>query len=128
MAAGLANVYTDPFVNYLINSFNSTVKIDSDIRVNGQDMSLYNLMWSVAKYNGPPVAAVASIVGKVFVNTAPATIDYLDLILRDANMVAIGELQIQAVSDPISISSPGEYIVNITIYVSAPTSVSVTVT
>jgi hypothetical protein len=128
MAAGLARVYTDPFVNYLINSFNSTAKIDSDIRVNGQDTSLYNLMWNVVKYNGPPVAAVASIVGKVFVNTAPATIDYLDLILRDANMVAIGELQIQAVSDPISISSPGEYIVNITIYVSAPTSVSVTVT
>jgi len=128
MAAGLANVYTDPFVNYLINSFNSTVKIDSDIRVSGQDMSLYDLMWSVVQYNGPPVAAVASIVGKVLVNTAPATIDYLDLILRDANMVAIGELQIQAVSDPISISSPGEYIVNITIYVSAPTSVSVTVT
>jgi len=122
-----ARVYEDPFVNYLYNAFRSAVRVESIVRIDGQDIAMYDVMHNVVRHAGPPASSVASIVGKFFVNVAPATIDYVYMELKDANEVVIGVFEAQAVTDPIRVDAPGEYILNITISVSAPTSVAITV-
>lgn len=127
MSTALAQVYIDPFVKHLMYVGSVTRIVEGVVRLNGQDVDMYDIAVSYAEGPAPPANGVLSIIGKFFANVAPANLDYLHVILRDENRVVIGELEIHAVSDPVVINAVGEYIVNIAIIVSAPAGVNVAI-
>ena len=127
MSVANAQVFIDPYVKHLIYVGKVVAVPYGVVRINGQDVDMYDiLVWST-EGPAPPANGVLSIIAKFFVNAAPATVDYLYFLFRDANRVPVAEFQIHAVSDPIKIDAVGEYIVNISIVISAPQSVNVVV-
>lgn len=127
MGVALAQVYVDPFVKHLMYVGNATSIVEGVVRLSGQDVDMYDINVAYAEGPAPPSNGVLSIIGKFFANTAPVNLDYIHIVLRDANRVVIGELEAHAVSDPIPINAVGEYIVNIAIIVTAPAGVNVAI-
>lgn len=120
-------VYIDPYVKHLMYVKSVTTKVEGVVRINGQLIDMYDIMLGGVEGPAPPANAILSIVGKFFVNATPASIDYIYLKFKDINSVVVAEFEASAVSDPIQLNDVGEYIVNISIVVTAPTSVGVTV-
>jgi hypothetical protein len=127
VATAFAQVYVDPFVKHIVHIGQVASVVQGTVRINGQDVDMYDMVVSSAEGPAPPANGVLSIIGKFFVNVAPATLDRIYVALRDANRVLIGEFEAHAVSDPVKIDSTGEYIVNIAIVVSAPAGVNVAI-
>lgn len=127
MSVANAQVFIDPYVKHLVYVGNIARVPYGVVRINGQEVDMYDIMVWSSEGPAPPANAVLSIVAKFLVNAVPATVDYLYFLLRDINRVPVAEFQIHAVSDPIRIDAVGEYIVNISIVISAPQSVNVAV-
>jgi len=120
-------VRIDPFARMVAYMAQQTYRVIGRVRMGGTLVDLYDTKVAYTEMQGPPHSAVIGLLGKLM-NPAPNnTVDYVYFELRDANNVVIASFEAQAVSDPVVLDAVGEYIVNISVVVTAPSAVAVTV-